>query len=198
MGGRTPSGFLHGRRPKSSSGCCVGNRLSCCHANWGSLPPVSPPGVRRFSTQARKRCKNHHLLATIANAPVYAKNWAKRPWKLSCCTKRSDGSKLTALYGPGGRDDEPGHRALHRQAVWPGAGLPWGGHGARHRLLAAATRARGLPPAGGPLAPVRMTNWWPTFGASWRHRPSPAKATARYGPGCGIVVSVRRRAGSCA
>ena len=50
-----------------------------------------------------------------------AKSWASRPWKLRCCVRRLDGWRPAALYRPGGRDDEPGHLALHGQAVWPGA-----------------------------------------------------------------------------
>jgi hypothetical protein len=60
------------------------------------------------------------------------------------------------------------------------------------------TSARGLPPAGGPLAPARMPHGWRICGASWRPRPSPAPGIARGGPGGGIVVAARRRAGSCA
>ena len=51
---------------------------------------------------------------------------------------------------------------------------------------------------GPPWAPVRMTSWWTTSGASWKHPPSQAKATAKYGPGCGRAASARRRAASCA
>jgi HTH-like domain len=135
MGGRNPSGFLHGSRPRSSSGWYVGNRLIWGHAHWGYPPPVSPLGVRRSSTRARKPCKNHRSRATTAHSPVYAKHWAQRRWQWSCCTQRADGSTRTALDGPGGRDDEPGPLALHTQAVWPGARLPRVGPAARRGPL---------------------------------------------------------------
>src|SRR5215471_3120598 len=126
-----------------------------------------------------------------------AKSWASRPWKLSYCVRKWGGVRPTTLDGTGGRDDEPGHLALHWQAVGLGACLSCGGHRTLHRLLAAA-RARRLAPAGGLLALVRMPNWETTSGASWRRRPSQAKGPARGGHGCGIAVSAPRRVGSCA
>jgi hypothetical protein len=63
-----------------------------------------------------------------------------------CCVRKSGGWRPAALDGPGGRDDEPGPRALHRPAVWPGAGLPRVGPRALHRVLAAARAREGCRP----------------------------------------------------
>ena len=91
------------------------------------------------------------------------------------------------------------------QATSPSTGKPYGlARVCRVWGIARATiywqrHERAMPDARrGPLAPVRMTNWSTISGVSWRRRRSPAKGTVRCGHGCGIVVSARRRAGSCA
>ena len=82
-------------------------------------------------------------------------------------------------------------------ALWPGACLPCVGHRALHRLLAAARALDAWHPTGA-LGPCTDDDLVALSVVSCRQRPSPAKATARCGHGCGIAVSAPRRAGSCA
>jgi hypothetical protein len=147
MVGRKLRGVPHGRRRRSSSVCGVGKRSLRCRVHWGSRPPVSPPGVRRSSPRARPRCNNSRALAVRTHAPAGVNNWAHRPWTVRCGTPRAAGSTRSALYGPGGRDDAPGHGARHRAALWPGACLSCGEPRTRHRLRAAARALAGGQPA---------------------------------------------------
>lgn len=91
------------------------------------------------------------------------------------------------------------------QVTSPSSGQPyglarvcrvWGEHAPPS--TGSGTSTRHLAPAEGHWGLGQMTNWWTISGASWRRRLSPAKATVRCGPGCGMAVSVRRRVGSCA
>src|SRR5262245_44795009 len=74
-----------------------------------------------FLAAGQEALKNPRSIAVIVSLAACAKSWASRPWQLSYCVRTLGGLRPTTLDGTGGRDDEPGHLALHWQSLWPGA-----------------------------------------------------------------------------
>src|SRR5207248_8822423 len=121
MGGRSPSGFLRGRRPRSFYACCGGEALDLLSRALGIPAARLTTWREAFLDAGQEALKTQPLNSCNVRLADCAKSWASRPWKLRCCVRRLDGWRPAALYRPGGRDDESGHLALHGPAVWPGA-----------------------------------------------------------------------------
>jgi hypothetical protein len=74
MGGRNPSGFLHGSRPRSSSICCGGEALDLLSRELG-VPAARLTTWREACLDAgQEALKNSRLIAATGNSPVSAQN----------------------------------------------------------------------------------------------------------------------------
>jgi hypothetical protein len=198
MGGRNPSGFLHGRRRRWYDVCCGGTRSTWCPVSLG-IPAARLATWREAFLAAGQEALPKQPLDSRARELGHLRE------KLGASTMAIEVLRENMERF---ETDRPLPRRRARRCARPsrppwGSPMAWRGSGAcgvwpAPRSTGSGIRPLRLAPDEGPVVPGQMTSWSTSSGVSWKRHRSPAKGTVRGGHGCGMAVSARRHAGWCA